>query len=54
MLFSAPILTLPNFEYNAPQFVLGTNARCIALGGVLSRRGIGHVIAYVRARLNKN
>ncbi|KAL5966885.1 Retrovirus-related Pol polyprotein from transposon opu [Taenia solium] len=56
MLCSALILALPNFENNAPPFVLDTDASDVAVGGVLSQRdkeGREHVIAYASIRLNK-
>ncbi|KAL5963739.1 hypothetical protein TSMEX_008522 [Taenia solium] len=57
MLCSAPILVLPNFENNAPPFVLGTDASNVAVGGLYSQRGKEgreHVIAPASIRLNKN
>ncbi|KAL5962039.1 Retrovirus-related Pol polyprotein from transposon [Taenia solium] len=56
MLCSAPILALPNFENDAPPFVLDMDASDVAVDGVLSQRdkeGREHVIAYASIRLNK-
>eukprot|EP00108_Taenia_solium_P011685 TsM_000928500 transcript=TsM_000928500 gene=TsM_000928500 len=55
MLCSAPILALPNFEKDAPTFVLDTDVSDVAVGGVLSQRDKGreHVIASASIRLNK-
>ncbi|KAL5961207.1 Retrovirus-related Pol polyprotein from transposon opu [Taenia solium] len=56
MLFSAPILALPNFESNAPPFALDTDASNVAAGSVLSQQdkeGREHVTAYASIRLNQ-
>ncbi|KAL5969454.1 Retrovirus-related Pol polyprotein from transposon opu [Taenia solium] len=55
-LCSTPILALPNFENDAPPFVLDMDTNNVAVCGVLSQRdkeGWEHVVACSSIRLSK-